>query len=254
MNSFQVEQCSGKPLKSGHLSRTFTRLSLLSTTLVMVVLILLVNNNDLTSFAQNLPKPQRVLGISSQNAYCDGTPYQKPGALALDTLQPGLQYTDAEPQFYNLQGSTIDELRSAITNCDVREQSGDFHALTTYTMNWQYDTQASAGQCTIANVKIGLATNQYLPRLADSQRLTPEDRAIWDAYYANLVQHENQHLELNKKYAADLLTALSTLSASCNTIDSYASSVITTHVQLLNSANSLLDSKTNHGADTGAVL
>lgn len=254
MNSFQVEQGSGKPVKSRRLSRTLTRLSLLSTALIGAVLIVLINGSSLTSFAQSLPKPKQVLGISSQTTFCTGAPYQKPSAIALGAFGPGVQFNQAEPQFYSLYGSTLDELRSSITNCEVRKQSGDYHALTTYTLNWQYDTEASAGQCTLQNVKIGLATNQFLPRLAENQSLSAKDRADWDVYYANLVSHEEEHLALNKQYAADLYTALTTISAPCSSIETHANTATSTYVQLLNAANELLDSKTNHGADTGAVL
>lgn len=254
MNSFQVEQRSGKTVKSGRFLRTFTRLSLLSTTLIVAVLIVLINGASLTSFAQNLPKPQQVLGISSQNTFCEGAPYQKPSAIALGAFGPGLQFSQAEPQFYSIYGANVDALRRSLTNCEVRKQSGGYHALTTYTLNWQYDTEASAGQCTLQNVKIGLATNQFLPRLAENQSLSAKDRASWDVYYANLISHEEEHLALNKKYAADLYAALTIISAPCSSIEAHANTATSTYVQLLNSANELLDSKTNHGADTGAVL
>lgn len=255
MNSFQVEQGTGKWSKHGRFSRMLSRYSLLFITLIIGAVLLFLHGANLTSFAQNLPKPQQVLGAGTvQNPACEGSPYQKPEAVSLQSLQPGLQYREDEPQFYTLYGSSVAELRGTITDCEVRKQSGDYHALTTYTLNWQYETQASGGQCTLVNVKIGLATNQYLPRLADGQHLSADDRTTWDAYYANLVAHENEHLEVNKKYAADLHAALTNLSVPCLAIEAHASTLVNAHVQQLNSANTLLDSQTSHGADTGAVL
>lgn len=254
MHSFQVEQVMGIPTKYGRTSRMVRRLSLVFAALLVVVITLLANGSSLTGFAQSLLTPQQVLGVSAQNNICVGAPYQKPKAITLNALQPGLQYSEDEPQFYTIYGSTVDDLRTAIMNCEARKQSGDYHALTTYVLNWQYDTVASAGQCTLGNVKVGLATNQYLPRLAKNQILPNEDRAKWDSYYANLVSHENEHLALDKQYAADLHNALLNLSAPCSSLQTTVDAIIQSHVQLLNSANSQLDSQTNHGANTGAIL
>jgi predicted secreted Zn-dependent protease len=254
MNSFQVEQVTAKPSKNRRFRHIPTNVVLLFAALIMGGGMVLSTQGSLTGFAQNLPRPQQVLGEATETARCEGTAYQKPQAIALATVGPGLHYSEDQPQFYTLYASSLDGLRGAVMNCDVRKQSGDHHALTTYTINWQYDTQASAGQCTLTNVKIGLATNQYLPRLAANQMLPTQDQTTWNAYYANLLKHESEHLALDKKYATALHQTLANLSAPCASIKSHTSAIIDSHVALLNSANSLLDTQTNHGADTGALL
>ncbi len=249
-----MEQVTLKPTTRGRFSRTLTTAVLLCFALLLGVTIVLSTSSSLTGFAQNLPRPQQVLGDTTEDSRCEGRAYQKPKAIALQTVEVGLHYSEDSLQIYTVYGSSVAGLRSAISNCEVRKQSGDHHALTTYTINWQYDTQVSAGMCAITNVKVGLATNQYLPRLAENQVLTTDDRATWDAYYASLVRHENEHLALNKKYAADLHAALVSLSGPCSGIETSTTTVINAYLQLLNSANNMLDSQTNHGADTGAVL
>lgn len=256
MNSFQVDQVRSL----GNARRRFGGalsifVSVTSAVIIGSFLSLISGNSVLIGFAQNLPASRQVLGDKTISTLaCTGEPYRKPGSVPLGGAGTGVTVINDTPQFYSVYGRSINELRQSVDDCEVRKQSGEFHALTTYVLNWQYDVRAYDGQCTLDSIKVGVRTNQYLPRLAENQPLAGTEKTQWNAYYASLVAHENEHVALNEKHARDLYNSLENLQSACGTIDANVQMITATYVQILNGANDLLDTQTNHGADTGAVL
>ncbi len=189
------------------------------------------------------------------SAVCSGTPYVLPAATSLTTQAPGLYATTDTPTYYTIAGSTVSELRDAISNCALRKEAGQYHAVTTYQLNWQYSTKVSGTSCSLGNVKVGLHINQLMPRLSPDVTLSSGAQATWDTYRAGLVAHEQGHINLDNQYARELMNALqSTKSSNCDTLASQVQLTINTYVSRLNTANQQYDARTGHGATQGAVL
>ena len=146
-------------------------------------------------------------------------------------------------------------MRAAIETCSLRRESGSYHALTAYQLNWSYTTSASEGLCQLREVRVGLHVNQYLPDFVSDTTTSLQLSASWQRYIANLKTHEDGHTALNVAYATELTTALQNLgSLDCATLTTQVKTTIDSHITLLNTANELYDSRTNHGATQGAIL
>jgi predicted secreted Zn-dependent protease len=79
---------------------------------------------------------------------------------------------------------------------------------------------------------------------------------FWSAVASQALKtHEDGHTALDIEYATKLATALqNTGNMDCATLTRQTQSIIDSHVTMLNAANELYDSQTNHGATQGAVL
>lgn len=198
--------------------------------------------------------------VSQQNTaktrQCTGESYSAPIGLPLSAAPEGLTVVVDKPLYYQVYGSSVGELRRAIDGCSLRQATGDFHALTTYSINWSYDTSVISGStCQLKNIRVGQHINQYLPLFSAEATTEPSVTAAWQTYIANLRNHEDNHAAIDRDYAQRLITALQTIGPmDCATLARQTQTVIDSHVAMLNAANELYDSQTNHGATQGAVL
>jgi len=194
-----------------------------------------------------------VANVSAIHAGCTGQTYVLPGELTSANLGPGMTTQIDAPAYYQVYGRTIDEVRAAVDDCVLRQTLGEYHAVTAYNLTWSYGLSQTGGNCKVTNVKVGLHVNQYLPSLA-AGNTSGQLQAHWNAYSASLHQHENGHVEINKQYSAKLLQGLQNISAPCATIEKLVSDTAKTYVTMLDAANELYDSRTDHGATQGAIL
>jgi|JI10StandDraft_1071094.scaffolds.fasta_scaffold00543_48 predicted secreted Zn-dependent protease len=185
---------------------------------------------------------------------CTGTPYVLPAALPAQTLKSGLTSVIDNPNYYEVHGLTIRDLRVAIEACPLRESAGDYHAVTAYNLTWAYDVSAQGNLCTLSNVRVGLHVNQHLPHFIPGVTTPRSTASEWSAYFSALEAHEQGHIDLDSQYAERLLAAFRTVSGDCTTIDEQAATVARSVTTMLNTANELYDARTNHGATQGALL
>jgi predicted secreted Zn-dependent protease len=142
-----------------------------------------------------------------------------------------------------------------VLNCPARRAAGSYHALTAYQLNWAYTPVATNGVCHLENVRVGLHVNQFMPMFSPGSTTPASVASTWDAYSQALKTHEDGHTALDIEYATRLATALqNTGNMDCATLTRQTQSIIDSHVTMLNTANELYDSQTNHGATQGAVL
>jgi predicted secreted Zn-dependent protease len=122
-------------------------------------------------------------------------------------------------------------------------------------MNWSYNYRAGGAACQVVDVRVSLHTNQFLPAFAPSPSTPARLGDTWQRYTASLQTHENGHVAIDTDYAQRLTTALQALTApDCNQLARVAQTTTESYVAMLDTANALYDSQTNHGATQGAVL
>lgn len=186
---------------------------------------------------------------------CTGASFAQPTALAVTALPDGLTQIVDTPSYYQVYGSSLGSLRSALDDCPLRRAIGSYHAVTAYQLNWSYSTTVDSGTCKLTNIRVGAHIGQYLPSFVATARTPQSVAAAWQTYAASLKQHEDGHIAIDIDYAQRLLTALQSLRVTdCGNIGQQAQTITDSYVALLNGANELYDSRTNHGATQGAVL
>lgn len=187
---------------------------------------------------------------------CSGNQYILPSPQDLSNSPLGLTKTVDQPTYYQVYGNSLSALRTAITNCQYRKAAGSFHATTAYQLNWRYTaTAAGNNQCTLSNVRVGLHINQLMPLFIPNGTTPTSVTSSWNAYTTNLGIHEAGHVDIDTQYADKLLAALQSMgSVDCSLISRQAQTTIDSYVAMLNAANDLYDSRTNHGATQGATL
>ncbi len=186
---------------------------------------------------------------------CTGTRFAQPTTLAGATLPAGLTRVVDGPVYYQVYGSSLGALRSALDSCPLRKAIGPYHAVTAYQLTWSYSTTVDSGVCKLTSIRVGAHIGQYLPRFTPTASTPQSVAAAWKTYAANLKQHEDGHIAIDIDYAQRLLTALQSLRVTdCGNIGQQAQTITDSYVALLNGANELYDSRTNHGATQGAVL
>jgi predicted secreted Zn-dependent protease len=183
-------------------------------------------------------------------------PYRAPAIVDLTVAHDGLTAVVTEPYTYTVSASSLAGLRSGIANCAIRAQvAGNYHAITARQIAWSYAFLQAGTQCTITNVRVGLHVTQLLPDFAPKPGTPQSVIDIWNTYHANLVTHENGHVDVAKRYASELVAKLNALgTGDCSTIKAQAQTTVNTELNALNATDTDYDATTGHGATQGAVL
>ncbi|HSX31058.1 MAG TPA: DUF922 domain-containing protein [Candidatus Saccharimonadales bacterium] len=180
-----------------------------------------------------------------------------PTQLNLADAHTGLTVRTDPTAYYQIYGSTADDLRNQIQHCAPGAQSqagAEYTGETNYTLTWQYDTTIGNG-CSLTDVKVGLHNATTLPLWQSEADATPELANGWQRFVSSLATHEQGHATLNERYAAQLVSDLEHVqNVSCGQLTAAVNRVVTRDAALLNQANADYDAQTNHGATQGAVL
>ncbi|MBL8121282.1 DUF922 domain-containing protein [Candidatus Saccharibacteria bacterium] len=186
---------------------------------------------------------------------CSSVGYRLPAPLTLASANEGLITTIDTPTYYQIRGNTLPELRNSIENCAARKAVGYYHASTAYQLNWSYSIAADTTGCRLTSVKVGLHVNQFMPQFVPEATTPNTTTNTWNAYASNLKTHEDGHTAIDVRYSEQLTAALQNMrNLPCDTIANQTQTTIQSYVTMLNTANELYDSQTNHGATQGAVL
>lgn len=171
-------------------------------------------------------------------------------AIELTDQHSGLIEQVDEPRFYAIRALTTDDARMQINNCSPVMFHGErFAAVTSYALTWKYTVFEDNGQCSIANPTVGLHVTQTYPQWQDDQNTD------WQRYLAALHAHEQGHVNLDKRYARQLLAELQQLPpAPCPALRASINHATNTVSTALNTANTTYDTQTNHGTTQDAVL
>lgn len=184
------------------------------------------------------------------------TPYSAPEGLAFDSGSPALTTVIDDTGYYQVYGSSIQQLRAQVQACKYRTAvAGDYHAITARQINWSYSISQTDNVCTLQNLHVGLHIAQLLPTFVADSTTPASVAAIWNTYAANLAAHENGHVAVATRYAEGLVAKLQAIGPmQCNLFKTQVEVTISTELTMLNAEDTLYDAQTGHGATQGAVL
>lgn len=183
-------------------------------------------------------------------------PYSAPAGLSLDSSSPVLTKLIDNTGYYQVYGSSIAQLRSAVMSCKYRVAvAGSYHAITARQINWSYATAHDGDLCTLQDLHIGLHIAQLLPTFTPTATTPASVTAAWNTYAANLATHENGHVAIATRYIEQLTAELQAIGPMrCDLLKSQVATMINSELTILNTEDTLYDAQTNHGATQGAVL
>jgi predicted secreted Zn-dependent protease len=193
---------------------------------------------------------------SSTPATCGQATYSLPQSLSASDKSSGV-YVQMDPvKEYQVFGSTPKTIMGQIAFCTPVRQNGVFAANTGYSLtNYYTYGVGSDGLCHISTAVVTLRINQIFPRWTNPGNASPDTVRAWNRFSANLLTHEQGHVEFDNSYAYRLYDAMRTIQPQgCSTFKSSVDTAATRVMQDLAAANEQYDITTKHGTTQGAVL
>jgi predicted secreted Zn-dependent protease len=117
-------------------------------------------------------------------------------------------------------GCTDDELLAYFYQYGPLAGTEHAVAITWGQLSYTYELKPTASSCSIKSATIKLDLVIDMPELATSQGMDPNTRQAWQIYLREVKRHEDGHVEIFRRYARQLQTALTTMSsrASCEAL------------------------------------
>lgn len=184
--------------------------------------------------------------------------YAAPTAVALAGKPAGLVLVDDGAATYGVGGSSIAQVRGALSRCapgfSGADRTGEYLAYTSYAVDWDYSVvPTGATMCRLTDATVGLRLRQLLPRLMSDGSTPRPVTDKWSGFITGLKEHEDGHKALDVAQAQALLDDLQGLQAPCAQIPARADSLTLAHMAAFVAANRDHDADTGYGRDQGAV-
>jgi predicted secreted Zn-dependent protease len=160
-------------------------------------------------------------------------------------------------KFYDIDGSTPDELRAQMKRNGTAWNDGKVYAaLTTWDMHYNYDITGSDGSYHLDSIKTDVDIEILLPRLAPAAKASELMASTWNTYLGNLKRHEFGHRDIAVGIGEEIYQALSALgsNSSKSQLDHEAQSIIKAKFKKLKQSQIDYDQQTHHGKNQGADL
>lgn len=206
--------------------------------------------------AENKSKPVATKAVAQKTPSCRQSTYRLPSSLNPSSYADGVHIKIDSPQYYNVYGTSVDEIWRQIARCTpVHHGSERFAANTGYNLSSYYGyTTNGDGTCSMTQVSVGLHVNQVYPKWVNTGS-SSKVAAAWNSFITHLRTHENGHISLDKRYAYELYNGLKAIQdVDCHDIRGVINGKVQKVTKKLTSANDGYDHKTNHGATQGAVM
>jgi len=181
-----------------------------------------------------------------------------PATLTDRTPQYHAPVVRESSEYYDVQGKTVAEVRSALRLMRSRAPlpvGNSYDASTRWDVQWRYDLERSDGSCSVKDFQATVDIAFRYPRLV-RESAPAEVLAAWDRYMENLVHHETLHRDLAVAAAADLSRASSALppAVTCEELDYAIHALGQAFMKKLYLDETAYDRLTGHGATQGAAL
>lgn len=156
-------------------------------------------------------------------------------------------------EYYEVGGSSADELRAAIARRGPRDHTGKRGVgMTSWEARWSYQLKETASGCVRTAFEMKVTLVIALPKWKNRYDATAlADR--WNIYLAALEAHERGHLEIALREAQEIYAQLSRIT-SAGTCAQLEESIDSTGKALIDDLNRVqvdYDRRTNHGATQG---
>lgn len=171
-------------------------------------------------------------------------------AMAPESLRrPGAVYS-----FYEVKGSTADELHAALLRDGPRLEGRSLFGSARSDIVWKAQWVQGLGGCRVTSLDVLLRSTALLPRF----RATPEvDSALiarWSAFERALASHEAGHIDFGRAAEQEMRTALGRETApTCALLEQQMKVEADRVLAKLRQRNQEYDIRTRHGATEGVL-
>lgn len=171
-----------------------------------------------------------------------------------------LQHAAATPSvvkrssYYEIVGSSVEELRASIDRQRPRDKNGDRHdAVTEWTVRWDYRYTAEASVCALTSFATSLSVSTRLPRWSRREKGSSLARR-WDRYIEALEEHERGHARIAQRAAQAVQDRVSAIApvTTCPLLIESIRSTGEDLIALYRSEDAEYDRRTSHGVEQGA--
>ena len=200
-----------------------------------------------------------ALALAALGTACGGSapPGPPPPAPAPAPAAPASHIAIAgREQYYDIDGSSAGALRDQIRRLGPKDESGNARdALTVWNLEWTYHEVGDTTGCALRDVQVRLDVTVTLPRWKPPATAPARLSDSWRTYLEHVKLHEAGHRTIAQRFARQLFTALSELSAAtCAELDRVASRRAEEIVAEGRARNRAYDVETKHGQTQGVVL
>lgn len=159
-------------------------------------------------------------------------------------------------RFYDISGSTLDQLRKQINQKGTRWNDGKvYSAMTNWDIHYKYRVIRNNGRYSVRSADTTVEIGYFLPRL-DVDACTPELATRWKDYLGSLQRHEFGHKDLAVRTASEVNEMFATL-PSFGTEEELAAEITRRTEEKFRQLKEIqieYDRDTRHGETQGAVL
>ena len=186
---------------------------------------------------------------------CVTVPKQR--ARAAVVLPPSVWPNDTMIHWYDVEGDTEAELRTALDARGPEDTDGKRHdAYTAWHVTWRFPYSQSDAGCSTGPVTTAVHINVTLPRWRGPADETDPLVRRWRRYLDALKEHESGHRETGFRAATDITETLPELPPrpTCEQAEEAANTTAREVLERYRVRDTEYDAETRHGATQGAVF
>ena len=180
-------------------------------------------------------------------------------AIVLSTALPTAMPVVAEPlvsevyEFYPVAPPSVAGLLDEVNaHSPIVEEGHVYHGRTATDIHWRFWWQHDAGVCEINRVEVSVLVTFTLPRL---EQASAEVADVWNAWYPQLLAHEEHHRDIGLATAQRIEDGLMGLQAAgCQGLAADANTWANEQIEQMQIDNRDYDDETRHGETEGARL
>ncbi len=188
-----------------------------------------------------------LLGANSMNSISALT-------LQEDSTKPEVSM---QTIYYEINGATVDELRSQMQKLGPVDQSGrHYNGYTDWHVRWSHNCQSLDDTYGIGSIEVKVEVKLTLPKWEASSDVAGELVNKWDVYLRALQAHEDGHKDIAIEAGVEIIRRLKVLGsfASCEELSEVVNSAGQGILEEYRRKETLYDKETKHGASQGAKL
>lgn len=162
--------------------------------------------------------------------------------------------TAVEVAYYDLTGTTLQDLSASLDARGPRQGGRRFFGLTEWEVNAEYRWTPRDTGCAMDDVVVRVAVLTTMPRWRPRGSVHPRTRHAWERFVHALGAHEAEHQALALEAGDALRWRLVALrEPTCHTMKRAAERTITDVLSEYEARNRAYDHRTGHGRTQGAV-
>jgi predicted secreted Zn-dependent protease len=188
-----------------------------------------------------------VATAASLSAACASTPRNP----VLDKYPAGVTGRTSV-SYYDVHGSTFDELRADMRRLGPKVDGSSFVGETRSPMQWRWRTEPIGGaSCAIREVTVFVNAQITLPRWTPPADTEPGLVTEWQRFLAALETHEAGHKDISAKAASAIIERVRGLSGVCSQLSTRANDIARAIVERASAEQTAYDASTRHGVTQG---